>query len=209
MEKIYDLYGISNLLLFNEESILDYEPGGYHPVVLGDTLKNGRYKIYHKLGHGGFSTVWVARDAVYVVSMLYSFASMLTDCRREQWVAIKIVKAKWSDQFRELLALRALSEHAKGNLGSKYIVQLVDDFRTEGPNGSHLCLVLEMLGPTINITVDDYHQVGERLDAESIVKISTQLLEALTFLHEKGLAHGGIVGRYLFGLVRATLNCRS
>ncbi|KAK5042850.1 hypothetical protein LTR84_012443 [Exophiala bonariae] len=180
MEKIYDLYGTSNLLLFNEESILDYEPGGYHPVVLGDTLKNGRYKIYHKLGHGGFSTVWVARDAV-----------------REQWVAIKIVKAKWSDQFRELLALRALSEHAKGNLGSKYIVQLVDDFRTEGPNGSHLCLVLELLGPTINITVDDYHQVGERLDAESIVKISTQLLEALTFLHEKGFAHGDLSVRNL------------
>jgi serine/threonine-protein kinase SRPK3 len=209
MEKIYDLYGTSNLLLFKEETILDYEPGGYHPVVLGDTLKNGRYKIYHKLGHGGFSTVWVARDAVYVGLIFYYFASMLTNCRREQWVSIKIVKAKWSDQSRELLTLRALSELAKGNLGSKYIVQLLDDFRIEGPNGSHLCLVLELLGPTINITVDDYHQVGERLDAESIVKISTQLLEALTFLHEKGFAHGGIVGRYLFGLVRATSNRRS
>lgn len=71
MEKIYDLYGTSNLLLFKEENILDYQPGGYHPVALGDTLNNCRYKIYHKLGHGGFSTVWVARDATYVTPALY------------------------------------------------------------------------------------------------------------------------------------------
>jgi serine/threonine-protein kinase SRPK3 len=94
-------------------------------------------------------------------------------------------------------------------LSSSNVVQLLDDFRLEGPNGSHLCLVLELLGPTINITVDDYHQVGERLDAESIVKISTQLLGALAFLHEKGYAHGGIVDYSLFGLVEATLDCRS
>ena len=209
MEKIYELFGTSNLLLFKEENILDYQPGGYHPVVLGDTLKDGRYKIYHKLGYGGFSTVWVARDTMYVVPSAISSPLMLTTYRSEQWVSMKIVKAGRTGQCRELFNLRALSEHAKGNLGSKHIVQLLDDFRHEGPNGSHLCLVLELLGPTINITVDDYHQVGERLDAESIVKISTQLLEALAFLHEKGYAHGGIVDYYLFGLNEATLDCRS
>ena len=132
---------------------------------------------------------------------------MLTNCRREQWVSIKIVKAKRTDQSRELFNLRALSEHANGNLGSKYIVQLLDDFRLEGPNGSHLCLVLELLGPTINVTVDDYHQVGERLDTESVVKISTQLLGALVFLHENGYAHGGSID--LFGLVEVTGDCQS
>jgi serine/threonine protein kinase len=42
--------------------------GGYHPVCLGDTFKNGRYKIHHKLGFGGFSTVWLAEDNKYVTS---------------------------------------------------------------------------------------------------------------------------------------------
>jgi hypothetical protein len=70
MEEIYKLYGTSNPLLFKEEDVLNYRPGGYHPVALGDTLKDGRYKIHHKLGYGGFSTVWVARDNKYVVALL-------------------------------------------------------------------------------------------------------------------------------------------
>ena len=68
--EVYELYGTSNLLLFKEENVLNYRPGGYHPVALGDILKDGRYKIYHKLGYGGFSTVWVARDSKYVVELL-------------------------------------------------------------------------------------------------------------------------------------------
>ena len=62
VQKIYEVYGTRNNLLFNEENILDYRPGGYHPVALGDAVKDGRYIIRHKLGYGGFSTVWVARD---------------------------------------------------------------------------------------------------------------------------------------------------
>jgi hypothetical protein len=31
-------------------------------VSLGNKFKDGRYQIYHKLGWGGFSTVWLARD---------------------------------------------------------------------------------------------------------------------------------------------------
>ena len=69
-EEIYELYGRSNLLLFKEENVLNYRPGGFHPIVLGDTLKDGRYKIHHKLGYGGFSTVWVARDSKYVTGLL-------------------------------------------------------------------------------------------------------------------------------------------
>ncbi|KAJ5781209.1 hypothetical protein N7457_006369 [Penicillium paradoxum] len=49
------LYCQSNLL-HTQESLLKYQPGGYHPVNLGDTFKNDRYKIHHKLGWGGFST---------------------------------------------------------------------------------------------------------------------------------------------------------
>jgi serine/threonine-protein kinase SRPK3 len=46
--------------------MLGYRPGGYHPVCLGDTFKGGRYKVHHKLGWGGFSTVWLAKDKEYV-----------------------------------------------------------------------------------------------------------------------------------------------
>ena len=45
------------------ENLEDYQVGGYHPIYLGDHLGNaGRYQVIHKLGHGGFSTVWLFRD---------------------------------------------------------------------------------------------------------------------------------------------------
>lgn len=76
--EIYELYGTSNLLLFKEENVLNYRPGGFHPVILGDALKDRRYKIYHKLGYGSFSTVWFARDSKYI-------AALLTICFEAYW----------------------------------------------------------------------------------------------------------------------------
>ena len=46
------------------ESPEKYERGVYFPVELGNVLKDGRYRIIHKLGWGGFATVWLARDAL-------------------------------------------------------------------------------------------------------------------------------------------------
>ena len=53
-------------LLHTQENLIKYLPGGYHPVHLGDNFKDGRYQIHHKLGWGGFSTVWLAKDRMYV-----------------------------------------------------------------------------------------------------------------------------------------------
>lgn len=58
-------------LLYNQEEMSKYRPGGFHPVCLGDTFKNGRYKIHHKLGWGGYSTVWLAKDAKYITMKWY------------------------------------------------------------------------------------------------------------------------------------------
>lgn len=44
------------------EPLYRYQKGGYHPIILGECLKAGRYKVLHKLGWGGYSTVWAARD---------------------------------------------------------------------------------------------------------------------------------------------------
>ena len=44
------------------EPLERYRKSGYHPTHLGDIFKDGRYKIMHKLGWGGYATVWLARD---------------------------------------------------------------------------------------------------------------------------------------------------
>lgn len=45
------------------ETLSSYRPGGYHPAMIGDTLHD-RYIIADKLGFGGYSTVWLARDTL-------------------------------------------------------------------------------------------------------------------------------------------------
>lgn len=43
------------------EPLYRYGPGGYHPVSIGNRL-GGHYRILNELGHGTYSTVWLARD---------------------------------------------------------------------------------------------------------------------------------------------------
>lgn len=45
------------------EDLENYEPGGFHPVHLGDVYDD-QYRVVHKLGFGGFSTVWLARNVL-------------------------------------------------------------------------------------------------------------------------------------------------
>lgn len=71
------IYCDSNLL-YNQEDISKYNPGGFHPVCLGDTFKDGRYQVHHKLGWGGYSTVWLAKDKRYIIAKP-SLHCLLTD----------------------------------------------------------------------------------------------------------------------------------
>ncbi|OJJ85770.1 uncharacterized protein ASPGLDRAFT_65712 [Aspergillus glaucus CBS 516.65] len=139
---------IQNNHLYTEESLTRYQPGGYHPVSLGDTFKNGRYSVRHKLGWGGFSTVWLAKDRVEPIFKLY--------CT---------------------------------------IVQLLDSFTHEGPNGVHQCLAFELLGPSVDQVLADYHESHDKLCTKTIVRMSTQLLKVVKFIHGAGMCHGDISGR--------------
>jgi len=52
-------------------------------------------------------------------------------------------------------------------------------------------LVLELLGPTTDSIVSDYHEFGDPLEPETILRMSEQLLQGVAFLHEAGYVHGG------------------
>jgi serine/threonine-protein kinase SRPK3 len=123
--------------------------------------------------------------------MQIAFCILLINLRREQWVSIKIIMAESSKQSTELRNLLSLARHRQGH---KYIVQLLDDFFHQGPNGTHHCLVFELLGPTVDAIVREIYEGEDVLEPETILRMSEQLLQAINFIHELGYAHGGMVG---------------
>lgn len=96
---------------------------------------------------------------------------------------------------QELQNLKFLEKHSQGRLSSSYIVQLLDSFTHEGPNGVHQCLVFELLGPSVDKVLADYHEGHDSLCTETILQMSTQLLKAIKFIYSAGMCHGG---EYIF-----------
>lgn len=111
----------------------------------------------------------------------------------EIWVAIKIMTAEsCTEQSRELSALRSSQQNGT----SEHIVRLLGSFIHQGPNGSHQCLVFELLGPTVDHVVSDYHASGDRLEPENILQVTKQLLQGVASIHRAGYAHGGSLGYF-------------
>jgi hypothetical protein len=55
------------------EDVQDYRQGGYHSIYLGDYLQNGRFMIFRKLGYRSYSTVWLAKDQMLVIPLVWTF----------------------------------------------------------------------------------------------------------------------------------------
>ena len=186
------------------EWVEDYHPGGYHPVHLGNVFNN-QYKVLRKLGEGSYSTVWLARDLKYVLPTLSSRYVCLFPSRQNIYVALKILVSEVSEPTRELQILRYIAESAEG---TRHITKLLDEFKHHGPNGIHICLVFEPMGPSANSMVEALPQFNPpnirmkiRYPPRMAKSILRQSLEALAFLHENGVAHGDFQpGNILFAL---------
>lgn len=70
-------------------------------------------------------------------------------------------------------------------------MQLLDSFSHYGPNGIHQCLVFELLGPSVDRVLADYHESQDNLDPATILRMSKQLLNAVKVIHSAGMCHGG------------------
>ena len=105
--------------------------------------------------------------------------------------------AEATKNSNELKILQSLARVCKESQSSQVIVQLLDEFSLHGPNGTHQCLVFELLGPTVDqviIEYDNYSDVPEMSLEPSIkLKICEQLLKAVAFIHEASYAHGGTI----------------
>jgi serine/threonine-protein kinase SRPK3 len=172
-----------------------YGLGGYHPIDIGDELHNGRYRILHRLGHGNFSTVWLA------VNQRFDMESE----PRARYVAIKILIADANDRRYDGNIMRYLkltnhtpnraSKNNETTDGSAFVVSLLDEFEIHGPNGLHRCIVMEVLGPSLLALQECREFDGNPLTLEIVRRVLVQCAKGLAFLHSRGVVHGGMERR--------------
>ncbi|XP_078677084.1 SRSF protein kinase 1-like isoform X13 [Branchiostoma floridae x Branchiostoma belcheri] len=161
-----------------QEDPQDYCKGGYHPVKIGD-LFNSRYHVVRKLGWGHFSTVWLAWD-------LKPQQSSDPSARGRRFVALKVVKsaAHYTETaLDEIKLLKCVRESDEIDPMREKVVQMVDDFKISGVNGTHVCMVFEVLGCHLLKMIIKSNYQGLPLP---IVKcIIRQTLQGLEYLHTK------------------------
>ncbi|CAK5276682.1 unnamed protein product [Mycena citricolor] len=156
----------------DEEDWQEYKLGGYHPVSIGDTFADSRYVVVRKLGWGHFSTVWLARDE-----------------KMKRHVALKIVKSapRYTetavDEIKLLQRLVTSSDPTSPNKhpGRSHVITFLDHFRHRGPNGTHVCMVFEVLGESLLGLIRRHQNKGVPM---AIVKqIAKQVLTGLDYMH--------------------------
>ncbi|PVH87328.1 putative srpk [Cadophora sp. DSE1049] len=169
------------------ENLGEYKPGGFHPVHLGDKLKAGRYRVINKIGHGSFSTVWLAEDE---------------DVAPNRYVALSVHRAGESqsqDNEERLQAtnhikiLRHLSESDLSHSGRANVLLPLDTFDLSGPNGQHFCMVTSVQGQSLSMVFKRKSGLGsEVLPLEKAKRAVLDTVRAFAFVHEHGIIHGDL-----------------
>ncbi|KAH9953515.1 kinase-like domain-containing protein [Russula dissimulans] len=170
--------------LYNIEEIEDYQPGGYHPISIGDTFDQGRYRILHKLGFGGSSTVWLVRD-------------QREGKDRGRIATLKAMRADISSQSPGEIPELAISQTLIQSLPPSHSAdfQPVDHhFLVQGPNGSHRFLIYPLAGPSILAMSDSPGRVAgsRRLRADLARKVAKQTATTLHHMHSASVVHGDL-----------------
>ncbi|KAH7234508.1 kinase-like domain-containing protein [Fusarium solani] len=165
-----------------EEGKAAYRLGGFHPVYIGDIFNN-RYEVLNKIGYGQYSTVWLVKD------LQASSSGDGPSVFRALKVLSAVCYGQGYDTFEKEI-LTNLRDGDRDQLGYNYVCHLVDDFEHQGPNGTHTCLVFELMGETLRSFGVWF---SEHMIPPSIMhRFAIQLVLALDFAHEHDVIHTDI-----------------
>ena len=158
------------------EDLKGYRPGGFFPIHLGDYLKCGRFRVFHKLGSGRSATVWLCRDY-----------------KEGTWAAVRILKAELSvaedsdfDPYQTFWA--AMRGVPAEELKEAHLILPYVEFWESSANGLHQCFALPLLGSDIS---DLFFDLSKDYLPALVKHRCYQALEALDFLHSRDLCFGG------------------
>jgi serine/threonine protein kinase len=131
--------------------------------VIG-TILSGRYKLESKLGSGGMSTVYLARDETL-----------------ERWVAVKVLHREISDQPDQIERFRR-EARAAAQLSHPNVVAVID----AGEDGGHPYIVFEYVeGETLKHRIEN---LG-RLPLSEAAAYAIEIGRGLAIAHARRLVH--------------------
>ncbi|KAI9933648.1 hypothetical protein MW887_008121 [Aspergillus wentii] len=147
-----------------------YKKGGYHPVNIGDKFQ-GRYRVVDKLGHGSFSTTWLARDEQF-----------------DRLVAVKVTTADSNSKEVDILSALTADRSTKGP--ASMIPSVLDRFNIQGPNGNHACHVTIPGRTSLSRAKDGSWKYLFQIDVARA--LAAQLTMAVEYVHSQGFVHGDL-----------------
>ncbi|EJU00390.1 kinase-like protein [Dacryopinax primogenitus] len=169
------------------EDLEKYRVGGYCPIALQSTLCNGRYKVLHKLGSGGSSTQWLARDLQDGVL-----------------VAVKVLAAERQETVNnELFMAERLGSLPTDTPALQHLRLPLSTFLEMSPNGEHTCLVQPLMGPSLNqmLRRGGWREGTFRVRAQLVPVLAQQAAEVLRLLHGMRIAlHDITLSNWAFAL---------
>jgi serine/threonine-protein kinase SRPK3 len=141
------------------EKLESYRVEGYHSMTIGDHIHN-RYQVVQKLGHGTYSTIWLARDH-----------------KDGKYVAIKVCTADSNP-----LEFSVLSELSNSQQRGKTLIpSVLDRFEIQGSNGTHACYVTIPARMSLSEAKDaSYNRLFQLEVARAL---AAQLVLAVEYVH--------------------------
>ena len=140
-------------------------------MSIGERYADGRYIVVKKLGWGHFSTCWACEDTQSAQSGVLK--------------ALKIQKSSGSYTEAARDEIEILNQVKDTDVAyadeSKHVVRLYDSFTHEGPNGTHVCMVFDVLGDNLLTLIKRYEYLGVPL--VGVRALTKTMLKGLRYLH--------------------------
>ena len=147
---------------------------GINTIKYRETYLN-RYVIIQKLGWGHFSTVWLAKDLqynTYVAIKVQKSAQHYLEAAYDeveilQEVSKYINSEEWENSIKRYYKDDPI--YIKNvTTDNTHVVQMLNSFIHNGPNGKHFSMVFEIMGVTLLEIIKRYNYKGVK--SNSMIK---------------------------------------